>query len=114
MNSEVLTLLTAAKWQQLPVVKPFLLGQKVAYRLGTGLLFSPSVCPVLMLDPGVDLPAGHSLKVAREKDVICWEELGCTGRLDLEKEQMVIHLMLPINQFFFFFFLKETQAIFRI
>lgn len=80
MNSEVLTLLTAAKWQQLPVVKPFLLGQKVAYRLGTGLPFSPSVCPVLVLDPGVDLPAGHSLKVACEKDVICWKELGCAGK----------------------------------
>lgn len=80
MNSEVLTLLTAAKWQQLPAVKPFLLGQKVAYSLGAELPFSPSVCPVLVLDPGVDLPAGHSLKVACEKDVICWEELGCAGK----------------------------------
>ena len=45
-----------------------------------GLPFSPPVCPILVLDPGMDLPAGHSLKVAREKDVICWEELGCTGK----------------------------------
>ena len=80
MNSEMLTLLTAAKWQQLPIVKPVLLGQKVAYRLGMGLPSSPPVCPILVLDPGMDLPAGHSLKVAREKDVICWEELGCTGK----------------------------------
>lgn len=28
----------------------------------------------------MDLPAVHSLKVACEKDVICWEELGCTGK----------------------------------
>lgn len=59
MNSEVLTLLTAAKWQlELPVVKPFLLGQKVAYRLGTGLPFSPSVCVLSWCQTGVDLPAG--------------------------------------------------------
>lgn len=62
-----------------------------------------------MLYVGLDLAAGHPLKMTREKDVLCWEELGCARkRLELEKEQMVIHLVLPMNQgfLFFLFFLK--------
>ena len=75
VNSEALPLLTAARCQAL-----LTWSESSMPTWPRTPLFSPSVCPVLVLDPGVDLPAGHSLKMAREKGVIYWEELGCTGK----------------------------------
>lgn len=75
VNSEALPLLPAARCQAL-----LAWSESSIQTWPRTPLFSPSVCPVLVLDPGMDLLAGHSLKMAREKDVICWEELGCTGK----------------------------------
>ena len=74
LNSEVLTLLTVAKWSPSPWSESNMqTWPKTPFS-------SPSAHLVLVLDTGLDLPVGHSRKMAREKDVICWEELGCTGK----------------------------------
>lgn len=59
-------------------------GQKATINLAPSLLslsFNPS-CLVLGigLDLPVGLPLGLPLKMACERDVLCWEELGCTGK----------------------------------
>lgn len=55
---------------------------------------------------GLDLPIGLPLKMARERDVLSWEALGCTGKdLSWKKNKWSFIWCFPLTKAFFFFFL---------